>query len=275
MNELYLNKIKSLLREKHITQEQVCKKIGIQQPTLSVMLSGRAPLSKTVEKGLSEILGFDITNLNDKLTIIQTNNGNAGNNISMNIDGYKSEYIEPNLCCDSYGQENDTPIVPTDIMRKTDVNVWKFVNENINDVQKITLNDIFNGYDLFYRVISDAMKPTIEKGDMLILRRLNVPFKIIGGDCYMIDTVDYGCVVRMLYYENGVYSCKANIPEYSDITLSDNEIYNIFSIVGLVRPLVTPRSDYKDKIFELKTKDIQINELIDNIGKLIDHITKK
>lgn len=199
----------------------------------------------------------------------QTNSGNAGNNITMiqNVDGlYKSN--EKERC-------EKTPVISSDMIRKTDLNIWKFVHDNIDNIEKISMQNIYSDYDLFYRVISDSMKPTIEKGDLLVLRKVNDMKKIVNGDCYMVDTVDYGCVVRMLYYENGVYSCKANIPEYSDITLSENEIYNIFSIVGLVRPLVTPRSDYKDKIFELKTKDIQINELIDNIGKLIDHITKK
>ena len=161
------------------------------------------------------------------------------------------------------------PVIPDELVRQTGTDIVEWMRDNANEVEKLMLSNIFPPYDLFYRVICDAMKPQVEKGDILALLCLKDKKKIINGECYMIDSHTYGFIIRRLYYKDGIYTCKSNQADLGVLDIPEEDVFNIFSISGLIRLRVPSSADANEK------KDRQIEELIQQNGRLLELIEKK
>lgn len=170
------------------------------------------------------------------------------------------------------------PVVPDDLVRQQGTNILDWIETNRANTEQLKVSHILPPFEIFYRVICDAMKPQIEKGDILALKHLADKTKIIDGECYVLDSKHHGLIIRKLHYKNGVYTCDCNLKELGQIEIAESEVFSVFSIVGLVRLRVSSHSettrlwaanDRKNQIIE--NLMAQNNRLIDLLDKSLSH----
>lgn len=151
------------------------------------------------------------------------------------------------------------PVIPDDLVRQQGTNILDWITENKTNTEQLRISQLLPPFDIFYRVICDAMKPQIEKGDILTLKHLADKTKIVDGECYVIDSVNHGLIIRRLHYNRGKYTCECNLKELGTIEIDESDVFSVFSIVGLVRLRVSSHSettrlwaanDRKDQIIE-------------------------
>ncbi len=93
--------------------------------------------------------------------------------------------------------------------------------------------------DYVQKVITEAMVPTFQPGDLLFIQFLPDNAKLISGAIYLIDTRVYGAMVRQVFVEQDHYILHSKNPEYKELKLKKQDIYS-FSLV-----LHSLRSDFK------------------------------
>ena len=167
------------------------------------------------------------------------------------------------------------PVIPDDLVRQSGTNILDWMEENVRSTERLRVSQLLPPFDMFYRVICDAMKPNVEKGDLLALKALVDKRKIIDGECYVIDSANHGLIIRRLHYKDGIYTCECNLKELGTIEIAEKDVFSVFAIVGLVRLRVSSHSettrlwnanDRKDKIIESLIKENESkSKVIDNL----------
>lgn len=164
--------------------------------------------------------------------------------------------------------DNEAPLVPEEVSRSAEVNVWNYVH-TCRNVERITLAQLFPNHDMFYRVISNAMKPAIEKGDVLVVARL-ATMDIVNGECYLIDTKHLGMLVRTMVDQGDAFLCIPSAINYQEQVIAKKDIFDVYQIVGLIRADVSPGG--ADRLLHegVVTRTRQIDNLLAQQEKLLD-----
>lgn len=166
------------------------------------------------------------------------------------------------------------PIIPAELAGAEELDVWEYFLQHKDRIEKKMYSSAFPNFDFFYRVTSDALKPNIEKSDILLLRKLNGR-KIVNGDCYVIDTKHFGFILRIAYEEeNGSIRLESSVSRYSTLKVGEDDIFSLYSIVGLMRQQVTAHSFMSFLKDELDKKSKQLDEALENNQRLIGIIEK-
>lgn len=179
-----------------------------------------------------------------------------------------------NEVCEFNGIESvcEMPVIPDDMIMKQNVDIYEYMNANKNEVEKLRISHIFPDFDMFYRVISDGMRPQIEKGDLLSLKLIPNKTKIIDGECYVVNSENHGLIIRRLHYKNGVFRCESNLQELGVMDIHEKEVNNVFAIVGLIRMRVSPHAEEVKLFHSNERKGRVIEEMVNQHGKMLNII---
>ena len=206
--------------------------------------------------------------------------------VQANIDTGK---LSPNENTDPITAENAEviPVVPAKIVREENVDIVEYVEKKYNDIEKITLNQLFPDVDVFHRVTSDSMVPAINPGDMVALKKITDPGLIFLGEPYALNTVSTGLFIRYItdMNETAIY-CEAADEDKKPFWVEKSKITNAFAIAGYIgqniialdRSKVALIKEQRERIAHLETLVDTACErekkLIDQQQKLIDFLTK-
>ena len=168
-----------------------------------------------------------------------------------------------------------TPVIPDDLVRQSGTNILDWIEANRSNTEQLKVSHILPPFEIFYRVICDAMKPNIEKGDILALKHLADKTKIIDGECYVVDSAAHGLIIRRLHYKDGKYVCECNLKELGTIEIKEADVFSVFAIVGLVRLRVSSHSETTRLWAANDRKDKIIESLMEQNKMLTDMLNKK
>lgn len=131
----------------------------------------------------------------------------------------------------------ELPIIPANIVNAPDIDVYKYISDNENDIETAPVVQQFPDSKAFYRIKTKAMEPSIYAGDMLSLAAYPKGFeRIVPGNPYSVDTNTNGLITRLLYnHPDGFLARSYNPEKYPDFVIAREEINRIFRIVGLLR----------------------------------------
>lgn len=131
----------------------------------------------------------------------------------------------------------ELPVIPAKIVNAPDIDVYKYISDNENDLETAPVVQQFPDSKAFYRIKTKAMEPSICAGDMLALAAYPKGFeRIVPGDPYSVDTNTNGLVTRLLYnHPDGFLARSYNPEKYPDFVIAREEIIRVFRIVGLLR----------------------------------------
>ena len=131
----------------------------------------------------------------------------------------------------------ELPVIPANIVNAPDIDVYKYISDNYNDIETAPVVQQFPDSKAFYRIKTKAMEPSIYAGDMLSLAAYPKGFeRIVPGNPYSVDTNTNGLITRLLYnHPDGFLARSYNPEKYPDFVIAREEINRIFRIVGLLR----------------------------------------
>lgn len=157
-----------------------------------------------------------------------TGNSNTGNNtIIANAQAQKST--------DSHSK----PIVPKYLTSQPNTDVYKILNTDGHTMQLDSMTAIppYNNFDFYYMVRQDAMKPLYKEGDVLALAHTERGSDIIQGASMIIDTNDFGFLLRRIYDRGDYYECRI-INENSSFEtqkIAKTKVIRLYRIVYSIR----------------------------------------
>lgn len=155
-------------------------------------------------------------------------NSNTGNNtIITNTQAQK-------------GTDHPTkPIVPKYLTSQPNIDVYKILNTDGHSLQLDCMTAIppYNNFDFYYIVRQDAMKPLYKEGDVLALAHTERGSDIIQGASMIIDTNDFGFLLRRIYDRGDYYECRI-INENSSFetqNIAKTRVIRLYRIVYSIR----------------------------------------
>jgi transcriptional regulator with XRE-family HTH domain len=213
-----------LFREvNNLTQGDVAKYLGISKSFISQIEKGKVKLpSEKFNLLINNNEGWDTSYLLNKDIELFTDNDT--------IRGEKSP-TEEDIITDTEEVSDGFPIIPVALVDRPNTNIWEEVKRDIDQFDRLNIQHLVSECDLAYRVISDVMSPDITIGDILFLKKISRS-QILNGECYFVDTMYYGVLVRYLFQEDGNIKCMAPNRPQQELIISLNEIYGIYAIRG-------------------------------------------
>lgn len=201
--------------------------------------------------GISEIKHSDITS-----------SGVHRNSDTSHIDYEELDAEELKEVLNSEGR-----MIPVNIARIPNLELESTVNKL--NVPSRNPAEYMPKYDYMYRVLSNAMEPVLFTGDIIFIKK-SYDKRAINGDCYLVDTIPLGSIVRKIIDNGDTLLCIAVNNDCDAITLRKEEVFDIYTIVAVLRFNANIRIDDAQSIRkELTIRDKQIDALLDNVNKLI------
>lgn len=161
-----------------------------------------------------------------------------------------------------YGHLKKAPLIPIDIIRKQHIRVWDYVQRH-KELYEMFPGNLMPDFDLIHIVRSNALQPSVEKGDILFLEHLDLSAdSVVNGHIYFIDTKMNGIVIKKVFVEDGkltCYSLRNNVPVKR---FSVDDIFDIFSIVSVLKFSI-PNTEQVDMHIK------QIDKLLDSTHEVV------
>lgn len=166
-------------------------------------------------------------------TTINGNNNVLGNhnNVGNNISVTKTTSKERTNC--------EKPIVPKYLSSQPNIDVYKMLQNDGHTMQLDSMTAIppYNEFDFYYMVRQDAMKPLYKEGDVLALAHTERGSDIVQGASMIIDTNDFGFLLRRIYDRGDYYECRI-INENSSFetqNIAKTKVIRLYRIVYSIR----------------------------------------
>lgn len=162
------------------------------------------------------------------------------------------------------------PLIPVAYLDSPDINIWKDIEENSNQVERLSLNQLVYECDLVHRVLTDVMSPDITIGDILFLKK--VPRKkILNGECYLINSKTYGVLVRYTFAEDDEIKCMAPNRPQQDLILPMDDIYGVYAIRGKFSSRITYS---ENSSMSYQAANNHISQLINEVSRAGERVDR-
>ena len=269
--------LKQLMFDKGLSQLKLGKILKIKQPEVSKLINGKRDINQTLINLLIEHFGEETVNaytiINNKQTP-QVAPHTATIIPAEIVEEIKAEAIED--AEKRLIEQISIPIVPSEIINKTDVNIRQFIEKKGHDLKQFDPREITNGSIGSIEILDTSMWPTFSTGDYIFFTFLPDKRMITDGKTYLFDFNKRPTMVRKVKVEGDKLRLIADNPDYGDIVTSFDQIYNIADIVGMFRHFF---EDQHTKIEALRRhKEDQIDNLIREIrenGKRTDRMMEQ
>lgn len=131
------------------------------------------------------------------------------------------------------------PIVPKYLTSQPNTDVYKVLKTDGHTMQLDSMTAIppYNNFDFYYMLRQDAMKPLFKEGDVLALAHTERGSDIIQGASMIIDTNDFGFLLRRIYDRGDYYECRI-INEKSSFetqNIAKTKVIRLYRIVYSIR----------------------------------------
>ncbi|MBR5003788.1 MAG: hypothetical protein IKY13_09835 [Bacteroidaceae bacterium] len=226
-----------------ITQTEFCNRLGVSSAYVTSIRKSIAPekLSKIRESYPDLNIEWLLTGEGEMLNrgravsggVVVTNNGHINGNNNMNVTHSHNSSAEPSDDV-PMSEVEEIPVVPRKLYNETNVDVLEYVNEhNVNTSPSVLQ---FPSFDIWWYVYTDSMQCEYMPGDKLALRAYPKEFeKIRNGRDYVIQTNLNGMTLCRLTRCDGGYIASYENKKYSDDFIPEEDVVNIFKIMGLLR----------------------------------------
>lgn len=239
MEEKFFMDLKSFFKKKGITQNDIAKDLNVSQPYVNSILNGRMPIGKNQARRLSNLYGLSFSwlltgegeMLANTSTYVNANGTNATaineNNNNINNETEKCHEIH-----------DARPIIPKYLASKPNTDVYEIVSMNKNlNLDTLVAIPPYKDFDFYYQVRQDAMHPIYVQGDVLALVHLSKNADVIQGAAMVVDTKDFGFLLRRVYDRGDSYECRC----INEKSCFENQIINKEKVIRLYRVVYSIR----------------------------------
>lgn len=134
-------------------------------------------------------------------------------------------------------EKKTAPLVPISLAKRENVDLYKVMREPNLQAEHITRVNSFAELDFYYSVCDDSMRPDFKCGDILALRAIDEGSYIINGNIYVLDTISYGLILRVIKQRGDIYECSTlqNTDRYEAFNVPITDVFRVYNIKGLLR----------------------------------------
>lgn len=156
---------------------------------------------------------------------------NGNNYVVQSHNTYNSKI--PNVIT----EKKTAPLVPISLAKRENVDLYKVMREPNLQAEHITRVNSFAELDFYYSVSDDSMRPDFKCGDILALRAIDEGSYIINGNIYVLDTISYGLILRVIKQRGDIYECSTlqNTDRYEAFNVPITDVFRVYNIKGLLR----------------------------------------
>lgn len=255
---------KQFMFDKSLTQNHLSKIMGESQSVVSLLANGhRKPLKKHLDALAAEFGAETIEKY------ILPDDAYAPRRTTATIVPYEvveevREELRREGCPDCKAA---IPYVSKDLAQSREVDIKELVLQGSPELQRKLIHEFFGGINYIQRVITSAMMPLFQPGDLLFVKFLPDDVKLISGAIYLLDTSAYGTMVRQVYVDGDVFRLHSLNPEYEELTVHRNEIFSISLVEKSLRSDFNMPSAMPNVVELMSSRDKQIDSLIEQIDK--------
>lgn len=183
-------------------------------------------------------MSWVLTGEGDMLRHAPSQNITGDNNIVGNSNTGNNTIIA-NAQAQKDTDHHSKPIVPKYLTSQPNTDVYKILNTDGHSLQLDSMTAIppYNNFDFYYMVRQDAMKPLYKEGDVLALAHTERGSDIVQGASMIIDTNDFGFLLRRIYDRGDYYECRV-INENSSFetqNIAKTKVIRLYRIVYSIR----------------------------------------
>lgn len=163
----------------------------------------------------------------------------TGNNNIVGNSNTGNNTIIANAQAQKDTDHHSKPIVPKYLTSQPNTDVYKVLKTDGHTMQLDSMTAIppYNNFDFYYMVRQDAMKPLFKEGDVLALAHTERGSDIVQGASMIIDTNDFGFLLRRIYDRGDYYECRI-INEKSSFetqNIAKTKVIRLYRIVYSIR----------------------------------------
>lgn len=183
-------------------------------------------------------MSWVLTGEGDMLRHAPSQNITGDNNIVGNSNTGNNTIIA-NAQAQKDTDHHSKPIVPKYLTSQPNTDVYKILNTDGHSLQLDSMTAIppYDNFDFYYMVRQDAMKPLYKEGDVLALAHTERGSDIVQGASMIIDTNDFGFLLRRIYDRGDYYECRI-INENSSFetqNIAKTKVIRLYRIVYSIR----------------------------------------
>lgn len=184
-------------------------------------------------------MGWLLTGEGEMLRQSSSQNVTGNNNIVGNSNTGDNTIITNSQAQKDTDHHIIKPIVPKYLTSQPNTDVYKVLQSDGHTMQLDSMTAIppYNNFDFYYMVRQDAMKPLYKEGDVLALAHMKRGSDIIQGASMIIDTNDFGFLLRRIYDRGDYYECRI-INENSSFetqNIAKTKVIRLYRIVYSIR----------------------------------------
>lgn len=163
----------------------------------------------------------------------------TGNNNIVGNSNTGNNTIITSTQANTNDNHHTKPIVPKFLTSQPNTDVYKVIKSDGHAMQLENMTAIppYNNFDFYYMVRQDAMKPLFKEGDVLALAHTERGSDIVQGASMIIDTNDFGFLLRRIYDRGDYYECRI-INENSSFetqNIAKTKVIRLYRIVYSIR----------------------------------------
>lgn len=214
------------LVEKHegtISRRDLANKLGTKQPTISKIYSGDAVPSENMIDAIRALWGEDIS---DKVREVKKQRSRELRNVVEVVN--KKCYIDEHKVFNTLKKETEKPRLDLSAIAGLPTEYVEDYSELQPVIQQIPK------YDFTIKISGDSMMPEYHSGDEVACLKIRKGEFIQWGKVYVINT-SQGAFIKRLYKGTKGYRCISDNSKYPEFEISENEVYSISLVVGLLR----------------------------------------
>lgn len=165
------------------------------------------------------------------------------------------------------------PVIPVEVMRSSTISVKDYLQANREQINFVEPSQLFPEFDFIARADSNNMFPAIGAGDLLFVKRVINPTKIVQGDCYLIDTRTIAKGVYYVRLKDGIYNCTSKCDGFDVLSILAEDVIDLFSIEGIFHINAIRHAVHDSTIRDaFKAQGRQLDKVIDQNTLLINQV---
>jgi len=267
-------RLQEYCKERHLTIGTFCRHAGISQSYFNQVKNNIGPaIREKIEDNFKDLnLNWLLTGEGEMLVANEPKPVQAAKMSPYAIEDAEivGERSHPQLHSDTRPLTPEEcelcpaklPYVKGELVQSRDVNIRELIQNDPHKLEYRSMKQMIGNPDYVQKVITEAMMPTFQPGDLLFIQFLPANAKIISGAIYLVDTTLYGAMVRQVFVEEDCYVLHSKNPEYKELTIVKKDIYSFALVLHSLRSDFKISSTVPDAISVFKRREDQLERLL-------------
>ena len=259
--------LKQLSKDYNVSQIHLGEIMGVSQSAVSLMMRGTQKIKYEHIEALIDKFGketIDAYTVPDTPRRLRTQRTEAEVTIFQpdEVEEVKAEVAEEITECNAV-----IPYINKELVQRRDADIRAIVLNDSEELEHKKVHSFFSNVNYIQKVITAAMMPLFQPGDLLFVKFLPDNAKLISGAIYLLDTKTYGAMVRQVYVDGDTFRLHSMNPEFEELIVKRSEVFSISLVDKMLRSDFNMPSEIPDYIQMFQAKEKQTDELINELRK--------